>query len=238
MSRRFPKRCDVALPRIATTCGTSSPRLPMRLWNTLYRNSVGVCYVSTHVSVGANPRNMGGRHWPPFSFLMEGECDVQDVLGCFVTFLFGLCRAADDVCGYTLGGTPSWPRYPGETGIHYHPAGSDMETIEVFISADGQGRCFYNKQMAMALPHATRSRLSHVEPVNRVLRWLFYFVRNRVNSDGLVAAWTRRWPCHWQVRILGGPQFGPFSDRHHAIHVERSWICEHFFMKGINHVGT
>ena len=69
-----------------------------------------------------------------------------------------------------------------------------------------------------------KRRASHVEPVSRVLRGIFHFVRRRCDDESKLAAFTRKWPCRWQARIFDGPTLGPFSKREDAITAEISWI--------------
>lgn len=73
-----------------------------------------------------------------------------------------------------------------------------------------------------------KKRASHVEPVNRVLRWLFHSLRERVKDDSTLAEFTRHWPCLWQARILNGPILGPFKKRQVAIAAEIKWLNEMF----------
>ena len=47
-----------------------------------------------------------------------------------------------------------------------------------------------------------KERATHVEPVNRVLRALFYLIRDRVDDSHCLAWFTRQWPCSWQARLV------------------------------------
>lgn len=69
-----------------------------------------------------------------------------------------------------------------------------------------------------------RQRVSHVEPVNRLARWLFHQIRSRVDDESKAAAFTRLWPCRWRARIFEGPTLGPFWSRRAAIAAEVMWI--------------
>ena len=69
-----------------------------------------------------------------------------------------------------------------------------------------------------------RRRVSHVEPVNPLLRKVYHFIRNRVDDESRMASITRRWPCVWQARIFDGPVLGPFRSRRKAIEAEVRWI--------------
>lgn len=79
-----------------------------------------------------------------------------------------------------------------------------------------------------ALGLHAKERVSHVEPVNGMLRWLFHSLRERVKDDSTLAEFTRHWPCLWQARILNGPILGPFKKRQVAIAAEIKWLNEMF----------
>lgn len=74
-----------------------------------------------------------------------------------------------------------------------------------------------------------RLRASRIEPVNRLLRWLFYLIRDRSTDNSALAAFTRRWPCKWQVdlSLSGGPVLGPYRSRADALSAEVQWLEEH-----------
>lgn len=69
-----------------------------------------------------------------------------------------------------------------------------------------------------------RRRVSHIEPVNPLLRRLFHAVRQRVSDKSRWAEFTRRWPCCWQARIFDGPVLGPFRSRKEALAAEVQYI--------------
>lgn len=97
---------------------------------------------------------------------------------------------------------------------------------QITIETDGQIRFVNKPELAAAFgPETlTRRRASHVEPAQRVLRALFRLLRAHCQDDGPVAAFTRRWPCQWQVSICDGPTFGPFAQRTAAIDAEVDWL--------------
>ncbi len=74
----------------------------------------------------------------------------------------------------------------------------------------------------------TIKRVSHVEPINILLRVAFRCLRICFGEYGKVAAWTRLWPCRWQVNFspIGGKLFrvdengNPFQGRRQAIDFE------------------
>ena len=74
----------------------------------------------------------------------------------------------------------------------------------------------------------TIKRASHVLPVNRPLRAIFRWLRDRFGETGLIATFTRRWPCLWQADLApsNGPVLGPFRNRQHAIDAEVRWLQE------------
>lgn len=69
-----------------------------------------------------------------------------------------------------------------------------------------------------------RQRVSHIEPVNLLLRRAFHWIRRRVSDESIWAEITRRWPCLWQVSIFNGPVLGPFSSRAEAISAEIKFL--------------
>lgn len=93
----------------------------------------------------------------------------------------------------------------------------------VFIAGDGTTKGVASPLTAL-LSLTERKRVSHVEPVNPVLRRLFHFIRSRVTETSLLASSTRRWPCRWQATIVNGPVLGPFWRRGSAISAEIDWI--------------
>jgi len=96
-------------------------------------------------------------------------------------------------------------------------------TNVIFIEADGTVRGIHST-LTEDVISGTRRRASHVEPVNRALRWLFHQIRSRTSDESLAANFTRKWPCHWQARIFDGPTLGPFCRRQEAIAAEISFI--------------
>lgn len=73
----------------------------------------------------------------------------------------------------------------------------------------------------------TKNRATHVEPVNRILRLAFYFVRNRVDDNSILASMTRHLPCKWQARLLDTNEIiGTSRDRQALIHQEVDYLNE------------
>jgi hypothetical protein len=99
------------------------------------------------------------------------------------------------------------------------------EAYQVTIEADGSIRYVNKPELAEAFgAEATLERASHVEPVNPALRVAFRALRSHASDRGLLAAFTRAWPCRWRVTIINGPTFGPFAKRTDAIDAEVSWL--------------
>jgi len=98
----------------------------------------------------------------------------------------------------------------------------------VVIESDGSVRFLREPgtEALDALGEPDTRRVSHVEPVHRLLRWAFHALRRHRRDDGVLAAFTRRWPCRWQSRLspVGGPTLGPFARRSAAIAAEIDWI--------------
>ena len=74
-------------------------------------------------------------------------------------------------------------------------------------------------------------RASHVEPVNGILRIVFFALRAMFGEYGSMAQFTRLWPCLWRVNL--SPVAGPIlptvhRDRAQAIDAEISWLESNF----------
>lgn len=95
--------------------------------------------------------------------------------------------------------------------------------MEIFVDQNGK-ITGVKSELTNKLGLPQIQRVSNVEPVNRIWRYLFYFVRNRVSDDSRLAEFTRHWPCTWQAKIHDGPVLGPFKHRKSAISAEISYI--------------
>ena len=78
---------------------------------------------------------------------------------------------------------------------------------------------------------STVERASHVEPVSRALRVLFYALRELFGEYGRMASFTRAWGCQWRVNLspVNGPMLpGTWNDRADAIKAEILWLETNF----------
>jgi hypothetical protein len=70
-------------------------------------------------------------------------------------------------------------------------------------------------------------RVSHVLPVNPVLRIIFRYLRDKFGEKGLIAKFTRIWPVSWNADMSPTGQaivLGPFRRRRQAIEAEIAWL--------------
>ena len=93
----------------------------------------------------------------------------------------------------------------------------------IFINSDGLVTGIAS-DVTQRMSLGNKHRVSHIEPTNLVLRWLFHFIRKRVSDNSRLANFTRNWRCHWRANIFGGPILGPFKSRKKAIEAEIAWI--------------
>ena len=78
---------------------------------------------------------------------------------------------------------------------------------------------------------STVCRASHVEPVNRVTRAVFYTLRALFGEYSRIGAYTRTWGCTWRINLA--PVNGPilptvYRERAKAIDMEIAWLEENF----------
>jgi hypothetical protein len=95
--------------------------------------------------------------------------------------------------------------------------------LKIFIDEDGNTSGL-ESPLTLILNLKNRKRVSHVEPANFVLNFLFRQIRKRVSDDSWLAEFTRQWPCQWQAKIISGPTLGPFKTRTAAIAAEIRYI--------------
>lgn len=104
--------------------------------------------------------------------------------------------------------------------------------MQITISTDGTAEHIGDETAAAAMLLAgseagrTKRRASHIEPCSWWLRIAFYACRFGADDGDWLVEWTRTWPCLWQVRVVGGPTWGAFSDRQEAIASEVAWLQE------------
>lgn len=111
------------------------------------------------------------------------------------------------------------------------------EVFVLDIAPDGTASCIAHSEfdeLIRMLGSNVKKRVSHVEPTNRLLRWLFHAIRSRVSDKSLWAMLTRYWPCLWQADLapVNGPVLGPFTIRGQAIDAEVQWLHANLFHVG------
>lgn len=73
---------------------------------------------------------------------------------------------------------------------------------QLIVTIDECG-CVETLGNPLGLPGVSSStRYSEIVPINRVLRVAFRALRKMFGDHGIVAGFTRRWPCDWQATIL------------------------------------
>lgn len=83
----------------------------------------------------------------------------------------------------------------------------------------------------LGLPVKKSERWSHIKPVNRVLLLLFNTVRYCFGDKGWAAAWTRRWPCTWQLHIPSLNYSARCNDRQALVDIEHE---KYFVSEGLD----
>ena len=107
-----------------------------------------------------------------------------------------------------------------------------MAEYRITINPDGSCEWLWSRELAPledALGPAARMRVSHIEPVNVLLRVLFHVFR--ASQSEAVAVWTRGWRCWWRVNIINGPTWGRYRDRLAAIDAEHLWLSERKYLR-------
>jgi len=106
-----------------------------------------------------------------------------------------------------------------------------MQPIIVSIDTEGTATYLINEYSRNAFPDAQEPRrASNVLPMSLPLRILFRALRGASSDDSRLAAWTRTWPCLWQVDLspVGGPTYGGLYPREAAIECEIEWLNANF----------
>jgi hypothetical protein len=93
----------------------------------------------------------------------------------------------------------------------------------IFIAPDGVVTGIAS-DITQRMSLGNKIRVSHIEPVNPVLLWIFHFIRKRVKDDSKLAKFTRQWKCLWRANIFNGPILGPFKCRDQAVSAEIVWV--------------
>ena len=100
--------------------------------------------------------------------------------------------------------------------------------ITVFIEADGSVS-FLDSPLTRGFklgPSVTR-RASEIEPDCATLRLFFHVLRAVFGECGVVAEWTRHWPCLWRANLslIGGPILAQrWYNRQAALDAEIMWF--------------
>jgi hypothetical protein len=83
----------------------------------------------------------------------------------------------------------------------------------------------------LGLPVVKSERWSHIKPVGPVLRLLFNTVRYCFGDSGRAAAWTRRWPCMWELTVLSTGWTARSNDRSALVAIEHE---KYFLSEGLD----
>lgn len=105
-----------------------------------------------------------------------------------------------------------------------------MKEIVITIE-DGVTKFLVNEDTKGLIGDGVVRRASHVEPVNNALRSAFHVLRGIFGEYGWVAAFTRKWPCYWQINLapIGGPVLDfEWRNRQSAIDFEIGYLNEFF----------
>lgn len=96
-------------------------------------------------------------------------------------------------------------------------------TRTILIRTDG--RIEYVDHDGDGIPgKRTTRRASHVWPCGFWRRMAFRLIRACCSDESRLAAWTRTWRGPWMVKIIGGPEGGPFEERKVALRWEVCWL--------------
>jgi hypothetical protein len=102
------------------------------------------------------------------------------------------------------------------------------DIITVFIENDGNVSFLYSPLTAgFNLGPSVTRRASEIEPDCATLRLFFHVLRAVFGECGVVAEWTRHWPCLWRANLslIGGPILAQrWYNRYEAIAAEILWF--------------
>jgi hypothetical protein len=106
---------------------------------------------------------------------------------------------------------------------------------EITISINEDGSIIFlakeGTEVLLEMGESITRRASHVEPENSFLRVIFHFLRKKLGDKGIMASFTRLWPCLWRVNLfpVGGPILEKrWRNRKEAIEAEVNWLNENF----------
>lgn len=101
----------------------------------------------------------------------------------------------------------------------------------VIIKPNGTIRFLVSEGSKPFLDGAVVRRASHIEPVNPIMRYVFYMLRHWFGEKGKMAEFTRLWPCLWRINLapIGqGILPNTYRNRQAAINAEIGYLYEHF----------
>ncbi len=106
------------------------------------------------------------------------------------------------------------------------------QPIDITVDQDGTVRFLLVEGAEAFLDgNALVRRASHVQPVNPIIRWVFFSLRHYFGEKGWMASFTRLWPVLWEVNLspIGGPILDKvYCNRDNAINAEVEWINANF----------
>ena len=100
----------------------------------------------------------------------------------------------------------------------------------IAIRSDGDSKFLQSLVVNPQVVEQSTKRVSHVLPVNPILRVVFRWLRDRFGEKGRIAGFTRRWPCLWQADMSptgANDILGPYRNRQDAINAEIAWLDKH-----------
>ncbi len=99
-----------------------------------------------------------------------------------------------------------------------------MKTITVTVLPNGDVQFLGEDLFDLPLGKVKRRRLSRIVPLSLWKRIAFFALRRVCGEQGRVAAFTRKWNCEWEVRLIGRPGTFRSMDRSACV----AWEMEAF----------
>lgn len=106
-----------------------------------------------------------------------------------------------------------------------------MQKVEIIFAEDGTIKFMDDGTTSKLFENAEVKRVSHVEPVNIVLRKAFHVLRTAFGEYGWMATFTRSWRCVWRVNLspIGhGILYTTYTNRADAIAAEIEYVNAHY----------